>query len=185
MSFPEILRRIEKAGEKFEVAAVPSDPEDQLGAPPPKAGDERTKFTGPVQMTSGLRIEPAKLVDILHETTGYAPSLRRAELFAKVLAGQYPMLFDQMNSTVTQLGQLLANRTGLGWTGNTHTGDYVGVHAIGPGSERFTGFIENTDVYTHYTALAGIDHRNPSVPNLADAGPDAGEVEQHGNYALA
>jgi alkaline phosphatase len=185
MSFPEILRRIEKAGEKIEVAAVPNDPEDKLGAPPPKTGDERTKFTGPVQMTSGLRIEPAKLVDVLHETTGYAPSLRRAELFAKVLAGEYPMLFDQMNSTVTQLGQLLANRTGLGWTGNTHTADYVGVHAIGPGAERFAGFIENTDVYLHYTALAGIDHRNPSVPNLADGGPSALEVERSGDYALA
>jgi alkaline phosphatase len=87
------------------------------------------------------------------------------------------MLYDQMNTPVTQLGQILANRTGLGWTGNTHTADYVGLMARGPGSERFAGFLENTDLFRRTTELAGIDFRNLSAPLIADSGPSAEEAE--------
>jgi len=46
--------------------------------------------------------------------------------------------------------------------------------ATGPGAERFGGFILNTDVFRHYTELAGIDFKNPSVPIKEDlkVGPD-------------
>ena len=87
-----------------------------------------------------------------------------------------------MNSPVTQLGQLLGNRLGIGWTGNTHTADYVQLTAIGPGSERFTGFMENTDVFRHYTALAGIDFKNPTAPLIAHAGPESDDAEGPARY---
>src|SRR5690606_2784690 len=133
-------------------------------------------------MTSALSVEPKAIADIIGEATGYRMSPRRAALFAKVLAGEAPQLNDQMNSVVTQLGQLLANRTGVGWTGNTHTADYVQLVAIGPGSEHFAGFLENTDVFTHYTTLAGIDFRNKVAPLIA-AGPEAESSERPGRYA--
>jgi hypothetical protein len=80
----------------------------------------------------------------------------------------------------------MANRIGIGWTGNTHTADLVQVVAIGPGSERFTGVIQNTDIFTHYTQLAGVDYKNPSVPLIAAADlADPGDVESVGRYALA
>lgn len=216
MSYPEILKRIEKAGQKVKVAAVPNDPEDKLDVVDPmakidpkgktegekepektdkpstdadkekeKADDEKTKFTAAVQMASAIQVKPEVLATILGETTGYKPSVRRATLFAKVLAGEYPALFDQMNSPITQLGQLMANRLGVGWTGNTHTADYVTMVAVGPGSERFQGLIQNTDVFVHYTQLAGIDFKNPSAPLIAHAGPEADEVERHAEYMLA
>jgi hypothetical protein len=111
-------------------------------------------------------------------------SLRRASLFSKILAGEYPALFDQMSPAVTQLGQLMANRIGVGWTGNTHTSDYVTFTAIGPGSERFNGLIENTDVFAHYTHLAGIDFKNATAAKIAMSGPDASDVEAVGQYAV-
>jgi len=88
-----------------------------------------------------------------------------------------------MNAVTSQLGQLMANRLGIGWTGNTHTSDYVPVIAIGPGSERFTGLIQNTDIFTHYTALADIDFRNPSMPLIAEH--DAKDAERAHRYAIA
>ena len=214
MSFPEILKRLDKVGQKIKVAAIPSDAEDKLDVADPmakidpagktegekepektdkpadpaaadkaKAEDDKTKFTAAVQMASAIRVEPKAIIDILAEATGYRTSARRAALFAKVLAGESSQLFDQMNSVVTQLGQLLGNRTGLGWTGNTHTADYVTLVAIGPGSERFAGFVENTDIFTHYTALAGIDFKNPTGTLIADAGPEADEAERSARYA--
>ena len=73
--------------------------------------------------------------------------------------------------------------SGFDRTGNTHTADYVTLVAIGPGSERFTGFVENTDIFTHYTALAGIDFKNPTGTLIADAGPEADEAERSARYA--
>lgn len=213
MSAPEILKRIEKAGTKLKVPAYPSDPEDKLDVADPMAkidpngkseGDkdadkdadkdekdpkaaaeaEKTKFTAAVQMSAFI-VDPKKLIDIIADSTGYKMSARRAALFAKSVAGDLPQMYDQLNPVVNQLGQLLANRFGIGWTGNTHTADFVTVTAIGPGSERFVGLYDNTAIFTHYTALAGIDFKNPSAPFIAHAGPEAPDVEHSERYAYA
>ena len=204
MSFPEILKRIEKESQKIKVPALAADPEDSLPVPDPmdkvdpngkaegesapkavKSDDDKTKFTAAVQMSSAIEATPASIISVLAETTGYRMSERRAALFARVLRGENFQLFDQMNSPVTQLGQLLGNRTGLGWTGNTHTADYVTLLAIGPGSDLFQGLVENTDIYRHYTSLAGIDFKNASAPLIAHGGPEADQTERPGQYSAA
>lgn len=205
MSFPEILKRIEKLSAKVKVPAIPNDAEDKLDVPDPMAkvdpngksegdkdpdpkdakDDDKTKFTAAVQLASAIKAEPKMIIDVIADTTGYRMSERRAVLFAKVLAGEYPALYDQMNSAVTQLGQLIANRTGVGWTGNTHTADYVTLVAVGPGSEHFRGIVQNTDIFGHYTGFADIDYKNAAAPLIAHAGPEAGDVEDHASYALA
>ncbi len=192
-SHPEILLQLEKVGVKTKAPVVPGDPEDTLkeGAPMPEPaaamsepGATPLKLTAAVELTTALQLEPKAIIDIIADVTGYKMSTRRAALFSTVLAGNYQALYDQMNSPVSQLGQLMANRLGIGWTGNTHTSDYVPLIAIGPGAERFTGFLENTDIFTHYTALAGIDFKNPSVPLLAhDA--QAHDVEGIAAYTRA
>lgn len=197
-SFPEILKRIQKIGQKVKVPALPSDPEDKLDVPDPMAkvippGEdkdedkkEEPKVNSGVQMASAYQIEPKAIIDIIGEATGYKMSARRAGLFAQVIGGEYQALYDQMNSVTSQLGQLMANRIGIGWTGNTHTADFVQIVAIGPGSEHFTGLIQNTDIFRHYTKLAGIDFQNPSSPLLAAAEIDEmHDVEGIGRYAWA
>jgi alkaline phosphatase len=89
-----------------------------------------------------------------------------------------------MNSDVVQLGQLMGNHTAVGWTGNVHTSDFVPLTAVGPGSERFAGFIQNVDLFRHYTQLAGIDFKNPEEPLIASSGPEAADVENLAEYAL-
>jgi alkaline phosphatase len=202
MSFPEILKRLEKSGAKIKVPTFGGDQEDKLDVPDPmakvdpepkaeseketekKAQDDKTKFTAAVQTSSAFQVEPKAIIDIVAETTGYRMSERRAAMFVKVLAGEATQLFDQMNPPITQLGQILANHNGLGWTGNTHTADYVSLIAIGPGSEHFTGLIENTDIFRHYTALAGVDFKNVTGNLIAGAdGPEADESERPGRYS--
>jgi alkaline phosphatase len=195
-SYPEILGRLQKAGQKLKVPPLGTDPEDKLDIPDPMAkvippGEEKDKEDEPkvnsgAQLASIYQVEPKAIIDIIGETTGYKMSARRAGLFAKVLNGEYQALYDQMNSVVSQLGQLMANRIGIGWTGNTHTADLVQVVALGPGSERFTGVIQNTDIFKHYTQLAGIDYKNPKVPLIAAADQeDLHDVEGIERYALA
>ena len=90
-----------------------------------------------------------------------------------------------MNSDVVQLGQLLGNHTAVGWTGNVHTSDFVPFFtAAGPGSQRFAGFIQNVDLFRHYTQLAGIDFKNPEEPFIASSGPEAADVENLAEYVL-
>ena len=89
---------------------------------------------------------------------------------------------DPSSLPVIQLGQLLGNHLGIGWTSGSHTADYVPMVAVGPGAEHFQGFIQNTDVFHHYLALAKIDFRNPEVPLLAECGPTAEEVEMAEAY---
>jgi alkaline phosphatase len=119
-----------------------------------------------------------RLTDLLEQTTGYAAPAKKAEAFIRFMAGRGEPLFDQMNTLSAQLGQLLANYLGIGWTGSAHTADYVPLIALGPGAERFRGLLQNTDIFPHYLALAGIRFRNPECPLLADAGPSAAEAER-------
>ena len=38
------------------------------------------------------------------------------------------------------------NECGFGWTTNEHNGDHVPIYAIGRGSEKFAGRMDNTDI---------------------------------------
>ncbi len=189
MSAPEILKLMEKKGTKLKLPKTVSDAEDAVKTfPNPYLEQEKAraakeakenpgKFTAAVQAATGYEVTPGDIMAILHDTTGYKPSERRARLFSEVLHGKYVPLYDQMNSPVNQLGQLMANWLGLGWTGNTHTADLVNLLAYGPGSEQFGGYLENTDIFKIYTKLGDVDFVNPHLPHYAGVGPEAAEVE--------
>jgi alkaline phosphatase len=40
----------------------------------------------------------------------------------------------------------MSEKAGIGWTTSSHTGVNVPVYAIGSGSEKFSGYIDNTDI---------------------------------------
>jgi alkaline phosphatase len=81
-----------------------------------------------------------------------------------------------MNSDVAAIGQLLGNHLGIGWTSTAHTADLVPILALGPGAELFSGYIQNVDIFRHYTQLAGIEFENPKGQEVADA---RGGAEEH------
>ena len=53
------------------------------------------------------------------------------------------------------LGQFAGNHTGIGWTGTSHTSDPTLVSALGPQSERFSGMVKNSDVFSHLMEMLG------------------------------
>ena len=123
---------------------------------------------------------------VMLELTGYKVSDRRAGWFLPYLDKKGTCVYEAMNSEMVQLGQLLGNHIATGWTGGSHTADFVPITAVGPGAEKFGGFVQNTDVFRHYTDLAGIDFRN-RTERLTAAVPSAPQrmPENVAEYALA
>lgn len=109
----------------------------------------------------------------LKEATGYTASARRMDLLDTFLKKKGYALFDGFNSDTAALGQVLANHLGITFTSGNHTADYVPVTTLGPGAERFTGFLDNTEIFGHYMDFAGIQFRNPQEPLVAGILPVA------------
>lgn len=174
-SLAEVMRRLRRKPPEIVLAE-----EDQPEAPaPPAAGNSDSASNAPKNHVPGVK----EIQDIVGGATGYKVSDRRAGWLRAYLEKKGTCVYELMNSGVVQLGQLMGNYVAVGWTGNVHTSDYVLVTAVGPGAERFAGFIQNTDVFRHYTQLAGIDFENPRLPLLAESGPAAGDVEPLEEYA--
>ena len=151
----------------LEVKASFSEILKRLGFP-----EERDKKPEPIT-------NPEKIGAIVRETTGYEITPRRAKLLVPFLKKEGEPVYGLMNTLTCQLGQLMANYTGVGWTSGAHTSDYVPISAVGPGAERFAGFIQNTDIFRHYTELAGIDFRNPESPLTGSCQPDNSARAEH------
>ena len=126
---------------------------------------------------------PTEIIQIVEAGTGYTMPYRKAELLRLCLMNTGEAIYDMRKSDVGALGDVLANHFAVAFTGTAHTADYVPVLAIGPGSEHFNGFIQNTDVFKHYVGFAGIDFRNPQEPLIEARGREAGDVERTGAYA--
>jgi alkaline phosphatase len=122
-------------------------------------------------------LTPQVVKSLVLEGTGCELTASQAEGFARFLEGQQPPLYGMMNAWSAQMGQLLANHLGIGWSGTAHTSDYVPLVAVGRGAERFRGFLQNTDLFHHYLALVRVDYRNPELPLMAESGPSAAEAE--------
>jgi len=143
------------------------------------SGAKQTKVMEDGKTKRGVMlVDPGVVQEVLEESVGYKVPGAQARAFARYLAGDWQPVYSQLDSTSAQLGQLLANHYGVGWTGTAHTSDHVVLAALGPGADRFRGFLKNTDLFRHYTELAGIRFRNPELPLMAECRPTATEVEQ-------
>jgi alkaline phosphatase len=110
----------------------------------------------------GKKRTAEEVAKVISEQTGCKVSVDKAALFIPFLDKQGKTVFGDLNGATTQLGQLMANYLGVSWCGSAHVTDYTPVTAVGPGSERFRGFIAHPDIFHNYTTLAGIDFCNPT-----------------------
>ncbi len=69
----------------------------------------------------------------------------------------------QQDTLVGVMGQVMANHTGIGFVGTSHTADFVTSTAFGPGCEHFEGLLRNTDVFQKLTTLMGTPFKNKSA----------------------
>ncbi len=105
-----------------------------------------------------------EVAEVILEATGYEIRADQLAMLMPFMEKRGRAMYGLQNNWSSQLGQVLGNHVGIGWSSNTHTADYVPVLALGPGAERFRGFIQNVDIFRHYTQLAGIDFKNPEAP---------------------
>ena len=193
-SFPEMLNHLRKS-EKVKPAALAAKEEkacamNPLAHPvlPPTKEElaEAAKKPADRKEKEIFFVKPTKeIIDIIYQSTGCKLSEARAGLLAPYLAKKGSSLFDVMNSETAALGQVMANHLGISFTGNAHTSDYVPILALGPGSEHFRGFVQNTEVFYRYLAFGKVDYRNPNEPEIAEARPAASQVERLAEYAMA
>jgi alkaline phosphatase len=163
------------------VATDPTDAAEDEETPAERRRRRRARTRERITVASTREI-----MEAIEAGTGYKVSARRVEMLIPFLARKGRTLYDLMNNETSQLGQLMANYVGIGWTGHSHTADYVPLNALGPGAELFRGFMQNTDVFHHYLALAGIDFRNPTEPLVAENDlPRAAVEENVEEYKLA
>lgn len=189
-SFSEIMRRlkrkpvVEDTEEKKDADAGGFNAKQAEQAGNLDVASSQPKETARPKKAKDYVPTPAEVIQIIYETTGYKPSERRAGLLIPFLEKKGTPLYDVMNNEMVQLGQLVGNRIGIGWTGNAHTADFVPILSSGPGAERFAGFIQNVDVFRHYTQLAKIDFQNPTRPLMAGITPGDVGVERVEEYLL-
>jgi len=132
--------------------------------------------------------EPADVARVILDATGYEIRADQLATLLPFMEKKGRALYGLQSNWSSQLGQLMGNHIGIGWSANTHTADYVPILALGPGAERFRGFIQNTDVFRHYTQLAGIDFKNPTAPpqTASARGPRREDADLHWHHdALA
>jgi alkaline phosphatase len=181
-SFSEMLKALKRnppdEGKVEETEEEKKEREKKMSKEEKAAADKRKKIEDEEVAT------PTEIIDIIQAATGYKVPYDKAETLIPHLAKRGKAMYDLMKEDVCALGQLMANHWAIGWTGNAHTGDYVPVTALGPGAEKFRGFIQNTEIFDHYLSFANIEFRNPQEP-LITAGADAHEVEDAASYKYA
>ncbi|MDL5048220.1 alkaline phosphatase [Oscillatoria amoena NRMC-F 0135] len=113
------------------------------------------------------QIAPEKALAVVEKHTGITLTNDQARAFCALIkpSEEWPKFLQttlngQFANPANVLAQLLANHTGVGWTGCTHTSDFVPLTATGPGQEQFAGFLKNTDLFPRFMQFAGLKFSN-------------------------
>jgi alkaline phosphatase len=176
----------EKKAYEMNPAAHPHDTKTAADKDDEKDEDEEEKKKKEAKEKDVILVKSQKeIIEIIEHWTGYKVSPKKADMLAPFLSKKGDTLYDVLKADVAGLGHLMANHVGIGFTGNAHTADYVAINAVGPGAEKFGGFVENTDVFYHYLNFGKIDFRNPTEPLITESDPAAEKVEPIEEYKLA
>jgi len=107
---------------------------------------------------------PDAVREVLREQLGIEISREEADALASALANRMPTVWNRQHANLNGLlGEILSNYNGIGWTGTSHTADYVWLTAFGTGREEFHGLVRNTDAFYKMLKLFGLSHKNPTM----------------------
>jgi alkaline phosphatase len=99
----------------------------------------------------------SQIRELVEEATKLQITARQAGIMRDSLRGEYTALYELMSRRDATLGQIIANYLSFNWSGTEHTGDYVHLAALGPGSEAIGGFTKNSDLFNVMLNAAGIE----------------------------
>lgn len=125
----------------------------------------RADYTMEESKASDARSTAAAHVSrVIREAYGVDLPAAHASAIARAASGEKGISLNVQQDTLAGvLGQVLANVTGIGFVGTSHTADYATSTAVGPGQERFEGLLRNTDVFAQLTQLMGTPFKNPTA----------------------
>lgn len=135
-----------------------------------KASFESLQLWAKAQKGGVQAIRPATWAQRVIAATGLVPS--ESELAATLALLQdedAPVWNDQRTNFWAVLGQITGNRTGVGWTGISHTADPTIITSIGPGASAFSGYVRNDEIFGHLLDCWNIAFRNPTPAPTVEA----------------
>lgn len=106
---------------------------------------------------------PAQVqADEIRQRVQYAQGLELTQQEAEVLQEHIAPLSaedrrDARKLPFAKLANIQKQHTGIGWAGDDHSGDYVELSMLGPGSEMLPTFVKNTDLHIFMLKAAGLD----------------------------
>jgi alkaline phosphatase len=110
----------------------------------------RTRILGNVTLPSAalagkLNADRTNIADVLAEYAGL-----------RDLSDSEVSQIKEADSAEAAIAKLLSRRAGVTWSTTGHTGAPVHVFAYGPGADRFTGEMDNTDIPKRIAEILGI-----------------------------
>jgi alkaline phosphatase len=109
--------------------------------------------------------DPQRVIEVVSEATGIRIETREAEAVIQCVAKHKNLDWNaQHDNPQGVMGQILGNRTGIGWTGTNHTADFTTLTALGPGAGDFAGLVRNTGAFERITHQLGVQFKNPEMP---------------------
>lgn len=100
--------------------------------------------------------QAARAPGVIEEATGIALRDEEQAMLARAIGGQRVAPFAALNGATSVMGGLLANYFGVGFVSGNHTADDVELTALGPGSERFPGALDNNAAHDLVCAALGL-----------------------------
>jgi alkaline phosphatase len=105
-----------------------------------------------------------RIGELLAEGLGFPVTTGEAALLAGCLAEKKSPKNEKVGPSFDrEIGRIAGARTGVGWAGMAHTADWAPILAAGPGAERFSGFLKNTEAFGHLVDLMGGGFRNEGM----------------------
>lgn len=100
------------------------------------------------------------------EVLGIDLDTSEAQLLADIhrAPDEFVELNAQHRGFFNMMAQIVGNHNSVGWSGSSHTEDWVLISAVGPHQDMFDGLLKNTDFYGRMESVFRHGHENPSLP---------------------
>jgi alkaline phosphatase len=105
---------------------------------------------------NGAKLTWAQVKNLLSELTGLYAAIELdkdedaslQEAFKQMMRKQSSVktLYEDINLLAARAKAILSDKAGVGWVGENHTASAVPVFAVGVGAERFTGWMDNSEI---------------------------------------
>lgn len=119
-----------------------------------------------------IRLEPKvpRIQDLARSKIGINLKKEEAEAILAAIENKSPFRASSFyGSASATLGLILGNHTKVTFTSGNHTNDHVLLTAMGPGSERINGLVQNTSLFKIMLAARGIKDPNPPQMSFEEA----------------